>query len=114
MAQLGILFDPDDLGIVYRKAAYQILFSVLGPNLLRGCSLSDGDLIVNGRYLYCIAVECENFPVLDSLPGFSVPRTYALAKAKPKPGQEYLKILPLLALQTCADVIPYFSSYRKK
>lgn len=65
MPQLGILFDVQKLGMgFYGYTAFRILFSVVQPRDLAGCSLYHGEVGEGRNRPYCIAVESDNPSVL--------------------------------------------------
>lgn len=65
--EIGILFHSTDLGSMYGRAAYRILFDSLDPHRLAGCSLHDGDTaatIAGTADTYCVAVRaCDQAQV---------------------------------------------------
>jgi hypothetical protein len=69
VAQLGIVFDIDELGGgVYGYAAYKVLFDAIDSSELQGCFLSDGDTnatLSGAANHYCIAIESFNASTLD-------------------------------------------------
>src|SRR5262245_10291588 len=65
MPQLGIVFDAQKLGSgFYGYTAFRILFSVLPPRELSGCSLYHGEIGDGRTRPYCIALECDNLPLI--------------------------------------------------
>ena len=71
MKKLGILFEIDALGSgLYGYAAYKVLFGLVDPRQLVGCSLSDGDTNATLRGTanqYCIALETSDARILDAV-----------------------------------------------
>lgn len=68
MSQLGILFDAQKLGSgFYGYTAFRILFSVVPPKELAGCTLYHGEIGDGRARPYCIAIESENLPLLVRL-----------------------------------------------
>jgi len=71
MAELGILFDIDELGGgSYGRSAYRILFRCLDRRALRGASFHDGDTwatLNSGARIYCIAIEAPSAAVISDI-----------------------------------------------
>jgi len=66
--EIGILFDIEALGGLYGKAAYRILFDVLDPHRLAGCSFHDGDTdetLRSRANVYCIAIRSSESRQID-------------------------------------------------
>src|SRR5262245_11018542 len=66
--QFGILFDAQKLGSgFYGYTAFRILFTVVPPAQLAGCSLYHGEVGDGRNRPYCIAIESDDRSLLMRL-----------------------------------------------